>query len=110
MISVHAVTKPTGMPKGVNPQEWRQAIEARVDELLDQSFALIAALDMMEIDPDFEANGDDEYTLAGADSDRELDNSDYEPGGDDERDDHFDTIQWALDPLISQDGPAFHGR
>jgi hypothetical protein len=58
-----AMLAPLGMPVGVDPRTWRKAIEARLNELLDQSFALITALDMMEVDPDFELTGDEEPSL-----------------------------------------------
>ena len=43
---------PVGMPKGVDPRTWRQTVEKRINELLDQSLALITALDVMEADCD----------------------------------------------------------
>ncbi|MDG4898793.1 hypothetical protein P9272_35495 [Mesorhizobium sp. WSM4976] len=55
--------KPFGMPAGVDPRTWRQAIEARVNELLDQSMALITALDLMEGDVDLEDGADAEPWL-----------------------------------------------
>lgn len=58
---------PLGMPVGTDPRTWRKAIEARLNELLDQSFALITALDMMEVDPDFELTGDEEPSLGWTD-------------------------------------------
>lgn len=90
---------PAGCPDGINPRTWRQSIEARINELLDQSFALITMLDMMEVDPDFEPNGDDEPSLGWTgdgrgtvgldksmtyDDDREADTCDDEDGADTE--------------------------
>ena len=54
---------PLGMPAGMDPRTWRQAIEKRLNELLDQSMSLITALDMMEVDPDLEDGGDFEPWL-----------------------------------------------
>lgn len=54
---------PLGMPAGMNPRTWRQAIEKRLNELLDQSMSLITALDVMEVDPDLEDGGDLEPLL-----------------------------------------------
>ncbi|WP_095199877.1 hypothetical protein [Mesorhizobium carmichaelinearum] len=41
--------KPLGMPKGMNPREWRQSVEKRLNDLLDRAMSLITALDMMEV-------------------------------------------------------------
>ncbi|MEI9422220.1 hypothetical protein O7A70_13705 [Mesorhizobium sp. Cs1299R1N1] len=51
--------KPYGIPDGLDPRAWRKAIQARVNELLDQSMALITALDVMEADCDLEPSGDE---------------------------------------------------
>jgi hypothetical protein len=96
---------PVGIPKGVDPRTWRQAVEKRLNELLDQSLALITALDMMEVDPDFEPDEGGEpwlgwpiggglatsqqtfETIGGTgplNDDRESDASDWEDGGDSE--------------------------
>ncbi|PBB21123.1 hypothetical protein [Mesorhizobium sp. WSM4313] len=75
---------PFGMPAGMDPRTWRQAIEARVNELLDQSMALITALDLMEADCDLEDDADAEPYLSGwsgDNDDREQDNSDDEDDG-----------------------------
>ena len=76
---------PVGIPKGVDPRTWRQAIEKKLNDLLDQSLALITALDMMEVEPDSEDNGDAEEWLGwndrgqcGVNTDRELDEADDE--------------------------------
>ncbi|MDX8538193.1 hypothetical protein RFM23_11240 [Mesorhizobium abyssinicae] len=55
--------KPYGIPDGLDPREWRIAIQRRVNELLDQSMALIAALDIMEADVDLEDGADAEPWL-----------------------------------------------
>ncbi|RAZ90181.1 hypothetical protein DPM33_15245 [Mesorhizobium hawassense] len=55
--------KPFGIPAGVDPRTWRQAIEKRVNDLLDQSLALITALDLMEADCDLEDGADAEPWL-----------------------------------------------
>lgn len=100
--------KPYGCPIGVDPQEWRRAIETRLNDLLDQSFALITALDLMEAECDLEPNGDDEPSLGWTanggsalftcDGDRELDNADYEPDCDDEdgHDAEYDPAEWGV--------------
>jgi hypothetical protein len=84
---------PVGIPKGVDPRTWRQAIERRLNDLLDQSMALITALDLMEADCDLEDGGDDEHALGwtergpsafGENTDRERDDSDDEPACEDE--------------------------
>lgn len=94
-----AVSKlaPFGCPQGVDPVAWRRSIEARLNELLDHSFALITALDMMEADPDLEDCGDLEPLLSWPeggpnrldpsmrhDDDREREDEHLEDGGDDE--------------------------
>ena len=50
----------------------RQKIESAID-------ALLSLLDAMDGDENLECTGDDEYTLAGAFTDREGDQSDDEP-------------------------------
>jgi hypothetical protein len=103
MIGNVPALAPVGIPKGVDPRTWRQAIEKRLNELLDQSLALITALDMMEVDPDFEpdeegepwlgwpnggglANSQQTFENIGGtgplNDDRESDDSDWEDGGD----------------------------
>lgn len=54
---------PAGIPAGMDPQEWRRAIEAEVDKLLDRADALVVALDAMEADSDLEDTGDGEESL-----------------------------------------------
>jgi hypothetical protein len=94
---------PVGIPKGVDPRTWRQAIEKRLNDLLDQSMALITALDLMEADCDLEdddpgepwlgwptggglANSQQTFENIGwtgpLNDDRESDDSDWEDGGD----------------------------
>lgn len=74
--------RPRGCPIGVDPVTWRQAVEARIEQLHDTTIALIAALDEMESDPDLEDGADDEpsigVTYAGG-TDLELDEADSEP-------------------------------
>lgn len=50
---------PAGCPKGIQPQEWRRAVTARIDTLADQMSALIEALDQMDGDADCEPTGDE---------------------------------------------------
>lgn len=86
---------PLGMPRGTDPREWRQSIEARLDDLLDRAMALVTALDLMEVDADLEPDADAEPSIgwsermAGrgctgkdAGDDREADDVDDEDGGD----------------------------
>ena len=106
------VLKPLGAPQGVDPKEWRKAIETRLNELLDASMALITALDLMEVDPDLEEPGD-----------LELDDCDDEAGGDEEpylagaasdlEDDQIwqgETATWSNDTTIPQEGERWHGH
>ena len=97
------VLKPLGMPNGMNPREWRQSVEKRLNDLLDRAMALITALDMMEVDCDLEDTADDEPSLGCLD-DLELDNCDDEEGGDAEPcpDIYGERIMWP-DNLESQE-------
>ncbi|CDX58567.1 conserved hypothetical protein [Mesorhizobium plurifarium] len=103
-MTAHVKTlKPFGMPKGMDPRTWRQAIEKELNALFDKATALITALDVMEADSeDLEDGADDEYTLgwgaAGggsnfgtANTDRELDEADYEDTGDE----HEPSLGWS---------------
>ncbi|MFD1982414.1 hypothetical protein ACFSOZ_06875 [Mesorhizobium newzealandense] len=72
--------KPFAMPAGMDPRTWRQEVGKRINELLDQSMALITALDVMESDCDLEDGADAEPSLGCLD-DLELDNSDDEDDG-----------------------------
>ena len=74
--------KPLGMPKGMDPRQWRQSVQKRVNDHLDRAMSLITALDLMEADCDLEETADDEPSIGG--DDREQDNSDDEEGGDNE--------------------------
>lgn len=114
-----ALLQPAGMPAGIDPRDWRKAIETRLNELLDQSFALITALDCMEADCDLEETGDLENWLGwpigqgrsfGPDNtDREQDNSDDEDGHDAELDQtDGETVQWSERLDIPQEGPNWH--
>jgi hypothetical protein len=49
--------KPASCPIGVDPAEWRRAIAARIEELQDAQWALVASLDQMDPDPDLEEDG-----------------------------------------------------
>lgn len=92
-MNAHASLKPLGMPKGMNPREWRQSVEKRLNDLLDRAMSLITALDLMQADCDLESTDDDEPSLGwtergpaagGANDDREADDCDLEDGGDTE--------------------------
>ncbi|RVC64056.1 hypothetical protein [Mesorhizobium sp.] len=85
------ILKPLGMPVGMDPREWRQSVEKRLNDLLDRAMSLITALDMMEVDCDLEAGEDDEPSLGwctgygpGNTEDLERDDSDMEDDGTEE--------------------------
>ncbi|MER9298772.1 hypothetical protein NKI38_20095 [Mesorhizobium sp. M0621] len=88
------VLKPYGMPVDVDPRQWRQSVEQRLNDLLDRAMSLITALDLMEVDCDLEETTDDEPSLGQCD-DREQDACDDEEGGDAEPD--HDREQWGDD-------------
>ncbi|AZO75034.1 MAG: hypothetical protein E5V92_01890 [Mesorhizobium sp.] len=68
MNAVITSLQPFGIPDGLDPREWRIAVQRRVDELLDQSMALITALDIMEADSeDLEDGADAEPWLGWTD-------------------------------------------
>ena len=46
------ILQPLGMPKGMDPRQWRQSVEKRLNDLLDRTMSLITALDLMEVDYD----------------------------------------------------------
>ncbi len=112
-MHVHTL-KPFGIPAGTDPRTWRQAVEARINDLLDQSMALITALDTMEADADLEDNGDEEHTLGwlergpqrvGTDNtDRELDEADDEDGGDSEPEETDCDLAGATSDLEHDEG------
>ncbi|MER8810430.1 hypothetical protein [Mesorhizobium australicum] len=122
-----ATLQPFAMPAGMDPRTWRQEVGKRINALLDQSMALITALDLMEADWDLEDTADDEPSLGwterggqsflsgtapnlppGDTCDLEQDNCDDEDGHDAEPSGDGEIVQWALNPLVSQDCPAFH--
>ena len=47
--------RPQGCPVGVDPAEWRKAVAERIEQMQDAMLALIEALDLMDGDPDLEA-------------------------------------------------------
>lgn len=57
------ILKPYGMPEGMDPQQWRQSVEKRLNDLLDRAMALITVLDLMEADCDLEDTADAEPWL-----------------------------------------------
>ncbi|MDG4908145.1 hypothetical protein P9228_17085 [Mesorhizobium sp. WSM4898] len=68
MNAVITSLQPFGIPDGLDPREWRMAVQRRVNELLDQSMALITALDLMEADSeDLEDGADAEPWLGWTD-------------------------------------------
>jgi hypothetical protein len=46
--------RPTGCPMGVDPVQWRRAVQARIEQHADALAVLIDALDQMDVDPDYE--------------------------------------------------------
>ena len=66
----------------MDPREWRQSVQKRLNDHLDRARSLITALDLMEADCDLEDGADAEPSIG--EDDREQDNSDHEDGGDDE--------------------------
>jgi hypothetical protein len=114
-MTVHTrLLQPYGMPKGMDPRQWRQSVQKRLNDHLDRAMSLITALDLMEADCDLESKDDDEASLGwtergpatgGANDDRELDNADDEDGHDAEAycpEDYGDTVMWP-DDLKSQE-------
>jgi hypothetical protein len=79
--------RPVGCPVGIEPQVWREAIQTRLEAILDAAHALLAALDEMDSDPDLEDGADNEPSIGGAalcgvngaETDLELDAADAEP-------------------------------
>lgn len=94
------------MPKGMNPREWRESVETRLNDLLDRAMSLITALDLMQADCDMEETGDLEASLGwtvlgptngGANDDREADDADLEDSGDE----HEPSLGWTV--TLNQD-------
>ncbi|UVK55090.1 hypothetical protein DBIPINDM_001580 [Mesorhizobium sp. AR02] len=93
--------KPLGMPKGMDPRQWRQSVEKRLNDLLDRAMSLITALDVMEAESmDLEEVGDDEPSIGwtargpqagGLNDDCELDDADREDSGDE----HEPSLGWS---------------
>ncbi|RVD35283.1 hypothetical protein EN741_28185 [Mesorhizobium sp. M4B.F.Ca.ET.019.03.1.1] len=118
------ILQPLGMPRGMDPRDWRQSVEKRLNDLLDRAMSLITALDLMEADCDLEDSADTEPSLGwterggqsyftatapnpcqGAIDDLELDNCDDEDGADAEGycpEDYGDGAEWPND-LESQE-------
>lgn len=93
MNAVIRTLKPHGIPDGLDPREWRIAVQRRVNELLDQSMALITALDVMEA-------GSCELE----DDERESDDSDNEYSGDE----HEPSLGWTN--KMNQNAALFDAR
>lgn len=55
--------RPRGCPLGIDPADWRRALEQRIDQHAAVLSTLIDALDAMDGDCDLEANGDEEPWL-----------------------------------------------
>jgi len=53
--------RPAGCPVGVDPRNWRAAVESRVDELLSAAALLLAFLDRMDGDTDLEPDDENEF-------------------------------------------------
>ncbi|RWN26518.1 MAG: hypothetical protein EOR97_28150 [Mesorhizobium sp.] len=109
-MNAHVRTlKPYGMPKGMDPREWRQSVQKRLNDHLDRAMSLITALDLMEADCDLEETADDEPSLGCLD-DLEQDNCDDEDSHDAEAhcpEDNGD-IAWSNDTDIPQEGSEWH--
>ena len=58
-----ALVRPRGCPLGSHPANWRRALVERIDRQAAILSTLIDALDAMDGDCDFEANGDAEPWL-----------------------------------------------
>jgi hypothetical protein len=107
-----ATLKPLGMPRGMNPREWRQSVEKRLNDLLDRAISLITALDCMEADCDLEDTADDEPSLGWVDRGQPGDTLDLEQDNCNDEDSHDaeaycpedcgETIMWP-DDLKSQE-------
>jgi|GEM_PF-1777072 len=100
MTALIRTLKPLGMPKGMNPREWRQSVETRLNDLLDRAMSLITALDLMEADCDLEDTADDEPSIGwtdrdpqagGLNDDCEMDDADREDSGDE----HEPSLGWS---------------
>lgn len=118
-MNAHASLKPLGMPKGMDPRQWRQSVQKRLNDHLDRAMSLITALDLMEVDCDLEETADDEPSLgwterggsglasysapnlpAGDVLDLEMDNCDDEDTHDAEAycpEDYGETTMWPDD-------------
>jgi hypothetical protein len=78
--------RPRGCPIGIDLATWREAIATRLEQLSEAMAALVAALDQMDGDADFELNGD-EFDFSAPESWRPFDTSllddseDYEDDG-----------------------------
>jgi hypothetical protein len=83
---------PFGIPEGFDAVSWRKAVRERIEDHLEIVEGLLVIMDTMTVDPDLEEPGDLEPSLGwtgrgqGAHSldDCELDECDFEDGGDDE--------------------------
>lgn len=58
--------KPTVIPEGIEPTEWRRALELRIGLLFDRADRLIAALDAADGDSDLEDGAEAELPLGWA--------------------------------------------
>jgi len=72
--------RPLACPPGIDPDEWRDVIAARIGQLHDAMQALIAALDAMDGDPDLEPS----LGVRGDDRERDLDSDEGDDNSDDE--------------------------
>lgn len=70
--------RPTGCPAGIDPINWRKALETRIERQAAILSALVDALDAMDGDCDLEANGDAEPWLGWAASGATADRNDLE--------------------------------
>lgn len=86
------ILKPAGIPLGVEPMQWREAVRERIEHHFSCIDALMMALDRMDGDENLEEPGDLEPSLGWTDrgqgshslDDREADDADDEDGSDGE--------------------------
>lgn len=115
--------RPVGCPRGVDPAQWRKAVQARIEQHADALAGLIDALDHMDGDPDFEPTlgspedkagnfegwrfpqgADQTYWADGrGDDERELED---EHGGDVQDEPHDEVDEGSADFCLADELPA----
>ena len=61
--NVRAHLAPFGCPFGMDPRAWRQSLEQQLEAMLDRQMEIIAQLDALDGDADFEPDADSEPSL-----------------------------------------------